>query len=52
MQPLGEPVVLLGAGAGFNGVLEGFGGGLVHAEVEEADAVVDVSAFCVFFRNP
>ena len=52
MQPFCELGGSNGAGAGLDGVLEILDGELVHDVVEEADAVVDVAAFLIFFGDP
>ena len=52
VHPVREPGVPDVDSSGLDGVLEVFDGGLVHDEVEEADAVVDVAAFFVFFGDP
>ena len=52
MHPVREPGVPDVDSFGLDGVLEVFDRGLVHDEVEEADAVVDVAAFFVFLWDP
>lgn len=52
VHPVREPGVSDVDSFGLDGVLEVFDGGLVHDEVEEADAVVDVAAFFVFLWDP
>ena len=52
VHPVREPGVLLIDSFGLDGVLEVFDAGLVHDEVKEADSIVDVAAFFVFFWDP
>ncbi len=52
VHPLCEPGILYVDGFGPDGVLEVFDGGLVHDEVEDADAVVDVAAVFALFGDP
>ena len=52
VHPVREPGVPDVDSFGSDGVLEIFNRGLIHDVVEEADAVVDIAAFFVFFWNP